>query len=123
MKKLIKNPNFIIIIVLAVIGAVMLCASLLRPGADTVTVKVDGKIVASYQLSDNGTYIIEGVSGTNTLVIEDGQAYISEATCPDGLCVKTGHIHATGQSIICLPNRVVVEITRGSASDIDALSR
>ena len=123
MKKLIKNPNFIIIIVLAVIGAVMLGVSLLRPAADTVIVKVDGKIVASYQLSDSGTYIIEGVNGTNTLAIENGQAYILEATCPDGLCVKTGHIHTSGQSIICLPNRVVIEITEGVFSDIDAISR
>lgn len=77
----------------------------------SVQVRVDGKLVASYDLAEDRTETIQGVdSGTNLLVIEQGSAYVKEASCPDGLCVNMGKISKNGQSIICLPNKVVVEV-------------
>ncbi|MBR2613326.1 MAG: NusG domain II-containing protein, partial [Clostridia bacterium] len=49
--------------------------------------------------------------GTNLLIIKDGKAYISEATCPDLVCVHTGHADEL-KSIVCLPNRVTVSIEK-----------
>ena len=77
----------------------------------------------------DGEYTIKGSNeGYNTLVIEDEQAYILEASCPDGLCIKQGRIHRRSQSIICLPNKVVVEITddKGESDeqeDVDAVAK
>lgn len=48
--------------------------------------------------------------GTNTLVIQSGKAYISEANCPDKQCMKQGKISRAGEMLVCLPNRVVVKI-------------
>jgi hypothetical protein len=42
--------------------------------------------------------------------ISDGYARIAEADCPDKLCVKDGMISKPGQSLVCLPNKVVVEV-------------
>jgi len=125
MKKLIKNPNFIIIAVVSVVAVILLAAtSMSGRGGDYVRVSVDGVTVATYPLNVDNTYVLEGFDGgTNTLVIENGQAYMSDATCPDSLCVKTGHIHMAGQSIICLPNRVVVEVVKSSENSVDAISR
>ena len=56
--------------------------------------------------------------------IQDGQVFISEADCPDGLCVNTGKISKTGQTIICLPHKLVIEITDSETSvsdDIDIM--
>lgn len=84
---------------------------LLRSPGGTVQVRVAGAVTAGYPLDVDASYTITGVNGgTNLLVIEDGAARIEEASCPDGVCVHTGRIRRNGQSIVCLPNQVVVEI-------------
>ena len=44
---------------------------------------------------------------------------MEDADCPDKVCVKTGKIKSPGQTVVCLPHRVVIEIT-GDNADIDA---
>ena len=106
----------------AVLAAVLLlCAS----GGGTVQVRVAGAVTAAYPLDRDASYTITGANGgTNLLVIEDGAARIEEASCPDGVCVHTGRIRRNGQSIVCLPNQVVVEIVsdmeNGSGVDMTA---
>ena len=72
-----------------------------------------------YSLLINGEYFLNG--GTNILVIENGEAYLSYANCPDHTCVRTGKIKYTGQSIVCLPNRLSV-IVRSADREIDLIS-
>lgn len=75
-----------------------------------VVVRVDGKMVKEFLLEDSVHYQIEGVGGTNTLCIAERNVWLEEADCPDQICVRTGKIRCAGQSIICLPHKVVVEI-------------
>ena len=79
-------------------------------------VTVNSKEVARYSLLKDGHYVLN--NGTNTLVIEDGAAWMQEALCPDHICVDMGKIRYSGQSIVCLPNRVVVSI-EGVAGEAD----
>ena len=46
----------------------------------------------------------------NTVIIKNKQVYMSYADCPDKICKAKGKISKKGESIICLPNRVSVEI-------------
>ncbi len=113
MKKIRKD--IIVIGALLAVGLVFLLVVLLtnKPGA-SVVVEVAGKKVASYPLDKDATYTIQGKDGgSNVLVIKDGYAYIKEASCPDGLCINMGKIRKTSQSVICLPNQVVVKIVGG----------
>lgn len=73
-----------------------------------VIVRVDGKEVARYPLTKNGTYSLNG--GTNTLHIEDGKAWLTDADCPDKLCVRQGKINKEGETITCLPNKLTVTV-------------
>ena len=84
-----------------------------------VRVCVDGVEVASYSLEQEGTYPLNG--GSNILVIEDGAAWISEADCPDELCVKQGKVRSGGQCITCLPNKLTVTVY-GADSTVDLIS-
>lgn len=78
---------------------------------EQVQVRVAGTVVDTVPLEKNHTYEIVGADGgTNQLVIQDGQVWVAEASCPDGLCVHMGTISQRGQSIVCLPNQVVIEI-------------
>jgi hypothetical protein len=109
-----------------VLGLVIL---LTQHKGNIVQVRVDGTIIENLQMTDNLTYEINGVNGgTNLLIIQDGEAWVEEASCPDGLCKNMGKISQVGQSVICLPNKVVVEILdkEGEVSgtpDVDVIVR
>jgi len=119
-----KDCIFFFILILA--GLILLGGLLIlnRQGS-SISVTVSGEEIARFPLDEDRTYLIEGKDGgTNFLVIEDGKAWLTEASCPDGLCVHMGKIHASGQSIICLPNQVVVSVeAEASPDDPDIIVR
>ncbi len=51
--------------------------------------------------------------------IKDGQADITKAYCPDKICVDQRPVSRQGESLVCLPNKVVVEIENGGEPEID----
>lgn len=127
-----KNDIKLVFLLLLVSLAILGVMQLLKQEGGMALVTVDGEEVASYSLNKNGRYEITGVDGgKNTLVIEDGQAYISQADCPDELCVKTGRVQYDGETIVCLPHKVVVTIkskekatvTESSDDEIDAVAK
>lgn len=89
------------------------------PGAWAV-VRVEGREVARYSLSQNGVYPLNG--GTNVLTVEDGSAAVTEADCPDKICVEQGRVRYTGQCITCLPNKLTVTLEGGDAPEVDLVS-
>ncbi len=119
-----KKYDFILIVALLLVGAAI--AALVyftKASGDKVEVWVNSVLVGTYSLQVPGTYVVEGYDGgTNTLVIENGYAYLSDADCPDLTCVNMGKISRDGQSIICLPHKVVIEVvTNGEDDEIDAI--
>ena len=88
-----------------------------RQEGGVAVVRVNGVETERHSLSLNGTFSLNG--GSNILVIQDGQAWLSEADCPDHLCVKMGKIHYTGQVITCLPNRLTVTVEDGESDGVD----
>ena len=122
-KKIAPTRGDIGLIVGCLLAALICCGlwlGLRRDGA-AVIVEQDGKETARYALDENRTVRIEGQGGYNILVIEGGETWLSEADCPNLLCVKTGKIRYAGQSIVCLPHRLAVRIV-GGASALDAVT-
>ena len=117
------RADLLLLIGLVLVGAVILAAVLMNSqGGSYVEIRVDGKFYGSYSLYQNQTVDIVGVGGQNRLIIENGQAYMQEADCPDKLCVKQGNIRMKGHSIICLPYKVVAEIVAdGGANENDSM--
>ena len=114
-----KRDIILIASILIVAIAFFLIVELTKEEGAGVTVKVDGVEVAEYSLSKNGTYPLNG--GTNILVIENGKAYLSDANCPDKLCVHQGKISRTGETITCLPNKLTVTVF-GAEESLDLIS-
>lgn len=52
-------------------------------------------------------------SGSNTLLVERGRIQVSQADCPDQICVKQGFISDSSVPIVCLPHKLVIEIVDG----------
>ena len=125
LKSAFKKHKFDLILLAALLLAGCLAAlalTLFSSRGNAVRVTVDGKETAVFPLDKDLTYGIAGANGgTNLLVIENGSAYVTNSTCPDHLCEKTGRINKVGQSVICLPNRVIVEITGGDGG-VDAVA-
>ena len=71
----------------------------------------------SYPLNKDGVFPLNG--GSNTLVIENGEAWVSEANCPDKICMGMGKISRNGEFIACLPNRVIIVIEGGEENPVD----
>ena len=89
-----------------------------------VKVTVDGSLYDTYPLEKEQEIAIEkdGVV-TNRLVIRDGVADMIEADCPDKLCVHQKAISKTGETIVCLPNKVVAEIIGSEESELDSVAK
>lgn len=104
------RADLIVVILLLAIGLSALVMSLtLSPDGEYIKITRDNEVIATLPLDEDKELSVDGV---NTVVIEDGYAYMKDALCPDGLCVKMGKIHSVGERIICLPNRVIVEVVR-----------
>lgn len=115
-KKLLADA-IVIAVLLLLAGVLWLVTAHGRQEGGVVVVRVDGVETERHSLAVDGTFPLNG--GTNILVIRDGQAWLSEADCPDKLCVKQGKIHYTGQVITCLPNRVTVTVEGGESNGVD----
>ena len=98
------------LVFIAVVSLVLMLA--LRADGERVEVEIDGAVVASYPLDTDGEYPIED---GNILTVKDGKAYMSWADCPDKTCVRSHAVSKSGESIICLPNRVTVRVTGGES--------
>ena len=64
-------------------------------------------------IKDAGQYQmlkIPGKVGECVLIIKEGEAYMQEADCPNQICVRHSPISHKGETIVCLPNRVIIEI-------------
>ncbi|MBR5949687.1 MAG: NusG domain II-containing protein [Clostridia bacterium] len=121
MKKHLKDIALIAAI-LVIGGVIALVLLLSRKTGAFVEVRVDGKLVASYPLSEDAEYTVEGVDGgVNHLIIRGGEAWVESASCPDGLCVNMGRIRYAGASVICLPNKVVFEIVGPDSGGVDVV--
>ena len=90
--------------------------------ADAV-VTINGEHYGRYSLATDRIEKIELPDGSyNMLEIKDGKADITEASCPDGICVNHRAVSKQSQSIVCLPNKVVVEIESGEEAELDAVT-
>lgn len=110
--KKLRNDIIFISALLSVIVLAVLGMLLFRSSGDTVTVTVDGNIFGEYSLNKEITVEIKTTYGTNILVIKDGKAYVESASCPDGICSSHKPISYGGESIICLPNKVVITVNK-----------
>ena len=90
-----------------------------KQGAEAV-VSIDGEIVARLPLREDAAMTFSPDSAdSNTVVVEKGRACVLEANCPDRICIRQGWIQYEGDSIVCLPHKLVVTV-RGGEIGMDA---
>lgn len=101
-----KKGDFIVIGALCAVAAIIfLILNLLSKPSVTVTVSQNNKIVYEGKIEEDKQIKLEN----NTVVIKNGEVFMKEATCKNQICVKHKKISKSGESIVCLPNRVTVQ--------------
>ena len=74
----------------------------------TAVVTVDGEVRAEMPLDENGNAAIDTVWGYNIVETKDGQVFVTEADCRDQICVDHKKIEKVGETIVCLPHKLVI---------------
>ena len=103
------------------IGGILVLALVLWAGISffykgqygSITITVDGEEYGTYSLGKDQTI---SINDTNVCEIKDGKAHMISATCPDHLCIKQREIDEKGGTIVCLPNKVVIEGSKSADS-------
>ena len=120
-----RNDILLFFVIFVLAAACLLFFNMNKQEGSAVIVKIDGQEKYVYSLDENlTTDIVTGENDefVNTLVIIDGNAYISQANCPDKICAGHRAIEYTGETIVCLPHKVVIEITAEKSSvELDAV--
>ncbi len=122
-----RKNDMILIVALVVLALLCIPAMSLVQGMQTkngvAVVTIDDVEYGRYPLTEDMTERIALPDGAyNLLVIQDGKADVTEASCPDGNCVRHRAVSKKGQSIVCLPNKLVVEIENGEEAEFDAVT-
>ncbi len=121
MEKLKKDIILLLGIILAAFLLWLIPYLLNKDASAMVTVYQNGHEIGKYPLGKEQTISIPyGEDGYNLLFISGGEASISDADCPDGLCVRQRAVDQNGESIICLPHKLVIQITAGKERELDA---
>ena len=117
-----KKNDLILAAVVILAAAAILVLQFFRQdsGEHYVEITVDGEVFGTYDIAEDQTVEIDG---TNRLVIKDGAARMEWADCPDQICVNHRAVSRNGESIICLPNQVVVTVVSSEESDVDAVAQ
>ena len=126
---MIKKADIVLLIIILVVGIPLSVLSLTEGiGGDKVLISLDGEIYGVYPLGEDREIDVTEDGHTNHITIKDGQVSMSYSTCRNQVCVNTGAISQTKDAIVCLPNRVVVEIISsdsgsiGKGGDADVIS-
>lgn len=115
-----KYDVIFMICVLMIAASISIWYSVLaRQEAGQIRITVDHQIYGNYLLNVDQKVKI---NDTNILVIENNFAYMKEATCPNKDCIHQKEISKKGETITCLPNKVIVEVIDGEQSELDAVA-
>jgi len=113
----------VIVVVISLFGMYLVKEKALNYNKKYVEIIVDGNEHSKYVLDDkiDKEIKVEVDEGYNIIHIHDGQVIVEESNCDNQLCVRKGVIEEPGELIVCLPHKVVVQIT-GTHEDLDSIS-
>ncbi|MBM0045928.1 NusG domain II-containing protein [Anaerococcus sp. mt242] len=96
-----------------------------KSGGQILRIEKDSKLYGEFPLNVDREIVIDDDAHYNKVIIKDGKAYMQEANCRDQICTHMQEISINGETIICLPNRVFLEVIDTSNQDdgIDKVNR
>ncbi|MCD6595436.1 NusG domain II-containing protein [bacterium] len=107
MLKKLKIGDFIIAISVLFLGFLPLIARH-SSTAESFSIYLDGKKISRLSAGKDTTFSLDARLGKVIIEINDGRARVIESSCPEKICVRTGFIGKVGQSVACVPNKLLI---------------
>lgn len=117
----IRPGDFVSFAAAGVFTASLFVWSWMQPAGNLLVIRAHGKIVAQAPLDHDAAYDIDGKMGVSRIEIRQGQVRVASDPGPHQICVKQGWIHRSGETALCLPNEVSLEV-RGSDQPYDSIN-
>lgn len=119
-----RNAKIILILLLAaaVLSAGFLLLRQKQTSSPVARITRDGEVLEEIPLDEveeSYSFVVEDEAGSNTILVEPGRIRVSEADCPDQVCVNQGFISDGTVPVVCLPHKLMIEIV-GGGSEFDA---
>ena len=118
MKRILERWDLLALIAVSLAAALLLLPHLFAKDALTAQIAVDGQVVETIDLD-----ALSGVeekeldcSPSVRIRAEHGRICVIEAACPDQLCKNCGWLDSNGDMAVCLPAKVVITVSGGSAA-------
>ena len=105
-----------VLLIVSIIGVVVF--KLIGKSGGSALVYHDGELIKTIDLSIDNKYVVNGDNGDVVIVVSGGKIKVDTENSPLHLCSKQGYISNTYESIVCLPNKIVINI---SGDDLDAV--
>lgn len=122
-KRIFTKADIVLLVILVAAGlATSVFLALSGDAGSKVIIESDGKLYATYRLDQNISVEVKSKNGTNTVVIENGRVDVTQGSCRNQVCVEHATISRSGESIVCLPNRLLVKIEGEGGDGPDVIS-
>lgn len=108
--KLVTRLDIAVILLILVLSIAFVLFGFLKDNGKKAVVSVDGETVLELSLKNEAEHKVKTETGFNTVVVENGSVFVSTADCKDSVCINRGKINKKGESIVCLPHKLIVEI-------------
>ena len=120
-----RNDIILISVIIVLAALIFFLINCFSSNGNKVVIEQDAKQIATLDINKNQEYNIYDKDGNicNTVVISGGQASMIYANCKDKICVNHNEISKNNESIICLPNKVIVTVISDKGSDVDEVAR
>lgn len=115
-----KKRDIVLAAVLLILGitGVLIVKYGLKSG-NTADIYIDDKLVQTIDMSVDDEYTFQTDKGSNTVEVRNGAVRMKSADCPDKVCVRMGTKNRNGETITCLPHKLVIEVHGGQEQEVD----
>lgn len=122
--KRLRNDIILICSVIVFTLIILVAITLINKTGSEVIIEQNTKQVAVLDLNKDQEYnLYNGDKICNTVIIKNGEAYMIYADCKDKICVNHNKISKNNESIICLPNKVIVTVTNSKNNEVDGVAK
>ncbi len=120
-----SDLKLIIVIILIAIIVLFMIAIFDNTSNKKALVYYDNNLILTIDLTETEKreYLVDGYNGVVKIIAEGGKIKVDEEDSPLHLCSKQGFIEETYETIICLPNKIVIKIVSSKDNDLDTILR
>lgn len=113
-----------VVLIIALVSGVVFWREREKAGnvGGILEITIDGELYGNFSLQEDRKIVITSSYGNNTVVIEQGRAFVKEADCPDKICEGMQKISDDGEIICCLPHRLFLTVRGGDSAGYDAVA-